>query len=293
MRGRPPIVYRGIVDAVKLVLAESETVYTVRQMFYQLVSRKTVGNTEKSYKTVSRALTDARENREISPERFEDRNRRAVGDGDFYDGGNSEDYFKGIIESVPTQWKYFHKSRWISQPYRVIIALEKEALSGLVAEIAEDYNIRTYPSKGYGSFSYVNNLAKECRGKHTVVLYLGDFDPSGLNIERNLWERLQRYGANSFEVVRVALTLEQIREYQLPPLPAKKSDSRFDSFVADTGGADVVELDALPPKILQTLLKDAIEAHIDEDEWNGTVNLEKGERERLRQMLLNVEIKTN
>ncbi len=139
-----------------------------------------------------------------------------------------------------------------------------------MSDEANKYYIRTFPTRGYPSFSYVRRMASYIRnrlkGKPTVVLYFGDLDPSGVDIERDLSERLQKYGAGDFKVRRIALTRDQILQYSLPPMPVKKSDARTPSFVANFG-EETVELDALDPNMLKLLVHRSVEEHIDLATW--------------------------
>jgi hypothetical protein len=108
--------------------------------------------------------------------------------------------------------------------------------------------------------------------------------------EMNSSERLERYGAEDLEVKRVAFTLDQMKKHRLPPVPAKTSDPRHDKFVSNTGGTDVVELDALPPDALQRVIREAIEREIDAEAWNSILELEELEREGLRCKLAQAKI---
>jgi hypothetical protein len=159
---------------------------------------------------------------------------------------------------------------WDAQSNYVLVSLEKDALSRLVSDIANQYSIRTFPTRGYPSFTYVNRMATYIRnrlkGKPTIVLYFGDFDPSGIDIERDLEERLGKYNAGDFKVRRVALTKDQIQQYNLPHMPVKRSDARSDSFL-ESYGDQSVELDALDPNTLKLMVAQSIASHIDLNAW--------------------------
>jgi hypothetical protein len=277
--------YKRLIKKVNSILNEYNTALTLRQLFYQLVSRHVFANTESNYKHLSRALVKARENGDVDASRIEDRSRLVIGQGDW--GYESPKRFLDSVEhGLKEAWQRFSLTLWEDQPHRVLVVLEKDALSRLVSGIAEDFRIKTFPSRGYSSYTFVRDMAQECNGhKPTKILYLGDYDPSGLDIQRDLGTRLQCYGATNFELKRVALTLNQIQHYQLPPLPAKTSDPRTVQFIADTGGSNIVELDALPPNVLQDLVKNAILSHIDTEKWSTRVQQIQNDRESLRQKL--------
>lgn len=277
--------YGRVVRESKAVLRRYDAPLTLRQLFYQLVSRRVFANTESNYKRLSKFLVKARETGDISASKLEDRSRGVLGQGDWgYPG--TESFLDSVERGLRESWKRFTLPLWEDQPKRILVALEKDALSRLVSSVAADFRVKTFPTRGYGSFSFVTLIARDCDGqKPTFILYFGDYDPSGLDIERDLERRLLRSGAINIKLKRVALTLEQIQQFQLPPLPAKTSDTRLARFMADTGGSDVVELDALPPDVLEDLVKTAILSHIDTDKWNVRVQQTLAEKERLRQKL--------
>jgi len=283
--------YERLVSMVNAVLHEYDMALTLRQLFYQLVSKHVFANTESNYKHLSRVLVKAREKGDVNASRIEDRSRQVLGQGDW--GYESPESFLSTVErGLREAWKRFSLTLWEDQHYQVLVALEKDALSRLVSAVAGDFRVKTFPTRGYGSYTYVTEIAQECDGdKPTIIVYLGDYDPSGLDIQRDLESRLERYGAEDFKIERVALTLEQIQRYQLPPIPAKTSDPRLARFIADTGGSDVVELDALSPNILQDVVRNAILHRIDMQKWNARVKHIREEKEKLRQKLETREVK--
>lgn len=283
--------YEKLVSEVNAVLREYDVALTLRQLFYRLVSRHVFANTERNYKHLSRVLVKAREREDVDASRIEDRSRQVLGQGDWgYE--SSESFLSNVERGLREAWKRFSLTLWEDQLCQVLVALEKDALSRLISTVAGDFRVKTFPMRGYGSYTYVSEIAQECAGdKPTIILYLGDYDPSGLDIQRDLESRLERYGAEDFEIKRVALTLDQIQRHQLPPLPAKTSDPRLARFIADTGGSDVVELDALPPNILQDVVRNAIRHHIDMEKWNARVKHIHEQKEKLRQKLETLEVK--
>ncbi len=268
MRSRLPS-YEEIVKAALQVFKQYDTALTLRQLYYRLVSRRLFPNTINSYKRLSRFMVKAREERDVPINCLEDRSRRILGKGDA-SYRSAEDFLKYKLKSLQESWKTFRMPMWDDQHYNIIVSLEKDALSRLVSDSANMYYVRTFPTRGYPSFTYVQRMASYIRnrlsGKPTILLYFGDFDPSGIDIERDLTERLKKYNAGDFEVHRVALTREQIVKYSLPPMPVKKSDARTPSFVAAYGN-EAVELDALEPNILKLLVHQSITDYIDIALW--------------------------
>ncbi|MCK5670933.1 hypothetical protein KAI10_06085 [Candidatus Bathyarchaeota archaeon] len=265
--------YDVIVRASLEIFDQYDTAITLRQLYYRLVSRLLIKNTINSYKRLSRILVKARERGHVPINCLEDRSRRILGRGDtgYY---SAEEYLKSKLNSLQDSWKGFTMPMWDNQPRHVLISLEKDALSRLVSRVANNYSIRTFPTRGYPSFSYVQGMARymqtRLKGKHVVVLYFGDFDPSGIDIERDLEARLGRYGAKDFSVTRVALTNAQIIEHNLPPMPVKRSDARAESFLA-THGDKSVELDALDPNLFTTVVEKAIRQQINVRRWNAKI----------------------
>jgi hypothetical protein len=232
-------------------------------------------------------MVKAREQEDVPVACLEDRSRRVLGRGDTgYD--SAEEYLKQKLSSLQDSWKGFSMLMWEDQPVYLLISLEKDALSRLVSRVANKYSVRTFPTRGYPSFSYVQTMANYMQtrlgGKPTVVLYFGDFDPSGIDIERDLEDRLGRYGATDFKVKRIALTAEQIKEHNLPPMPVKRSDARAESFMAEHGDKSV-ELDALDPNLLQETVEKVIRDNINTRRWNTRVRkietLQKWIRDKL------------
>ena len=265
--------YDEIVRASLEVFDQYDTSITLRQLYYRLVSRLLIPNTINSYKRLSRILVQARERGDVPINCIEDRSRRILGRGDTgFD--SAEEYLKNKLNSLQDSWKGFTMPMWDDQPKHLLISLEKDALSRLVSRIANKYSVRTFPTRGYPSFSYVKGMANymESRlaGRHVTVLYYGDFDPSGIDIERDLEARLARYGATDFSVTRVALTADQINEHNLPPMPVKRTDARAEGFMAEHGDKSV-ELDALDPNLFQKIVEKSIRSNINIRRWNAKV----------------------
>lgn len=262
--------YEEIVEAALEVFKQYDSALTLRQLYYRLVSRQMISNTINSYKRLSRIMVKAREQLDVPVNCLEDRSRRILGRGDT-GYASAEEFLRKRIAGLKESYKDFTMPMWNEQPNFVLVSLEKDALSRLVGDIANQYSIRTFPTRGYPSFTYVNRMATYIRnrlkGKPTVVLYFGDFDPSGIDIERDLAERLGKYNAGDFTVRRIALTKDQIQQYNLPPMPVKRSDARSDGFLESYGDLSV-ELDALDPNTLKLLVAQSIASHIDLNLWS-------------------------
>lgn len=261
--------YEEIVNSALEVFEQYDTALTLRQLYYRLVSKHLFPNTINSYKRLSRLMVKAREQGDVPLNCLEDRSRRILGRGDI-GYTSAEEFLKKRISALRESYKEFRMPMWGEQPNYILVSLEKDALSRLVSEVANQYSVRTFPTRGYPSFTYVQRMSSYMRnrlkGKPTIVLYFGDFDPSGVDIERDLSERLSKYKAGDFKVLRVALTNEQIIKYDLPPMPVKSSDARSEGFL-ETYGNKSVELDALDPNTLKFMVAQSIASHIDLETW--------------------------
>lgn len=286
--------YMELVKAVNTILSEYTIKLTLRQIYYRLVAKNLIPNTKSSYKGLSKQLVIAREKGDVNDRRIEDRSRKVQGYGD-YGHEDLEEFLTSAVEDLKDAWSNFTRHLWKDQPNKVIVALEKDALSRLFLNVADKYRVQVYATRGYGSYTFVNDMAGDLEvDKENVILYFGDYDPSGRDIERDLKDRLVRYyGRANFTVVRIALKEEQIHEYDLPPMPedaetlAKlERDPRSKTY----GLEFAVELDALEPPILQGLIDNSILAQIDQDKWNAIIEQIKADREELREKLANATI---
>lgn len=259
-----------LIDRVNGILAQYDGALTLRQVYYRLVAAHIIPNTEKAYKALSARLTDARRAGLVDPRRIIDRLRRAERVSCWED-------LRGFLEAVREGYR---REKWTSQPVAVEVWCEKDALAGVLEPITEEYEVTLYPCRGYNSYSALLEAADRIAetGKETVVLYFGDFDPSGQDMPRDIRDRLAADFGVEVDLQLVALTPEQIAEYHLPPAPAKRTDTRAAAFVAKHGDVSV-ELDALPPDVLQTLVRDSIEGLLSAFEAEGET--EETERTQL------------
>jgi hypothetical protein len=173
---------------------------------------------------------------------------------------------------------------WAAQPAYVECWLEKDALSGIFEDVLDSYGVTLNVGRGYDGWDSIRNAAGRYGHRDGVtVLYFGDFDPSGEDMVRSLRERLGFFGCEP-EVVKCALVAEDVERYDLPPDFTKKTDTRRAGFVAKYGDVSV-ELDALPIDVLQTRLRNEVEARIDLRALERVRRMERAERGRLRRLL--------
>lgn len=247
-----------IIDEARAILGAFHPM-TVRQVYYQLVSRQVVENSRGAYQGVSDALVAARREYTIPWSWIEDRLRVPRGLGDGWE--HVEDY---LAEHVAHLADGYSAATWPTQPRYIEVWLEKDALSGIFEDALDAYNVGLNVGRGYDGWSSIHNAAARYgTGERTTILYFGDFDPSGEDMVRSLRDRLADQCADP-EIIKVSLTLDDIQRYNLPPNFTKLTDSRREAFVARFGDLSV-ELDALPPTVLRDRIVEAVEQHMDMD----------------------------
>lgn len=289
MRGKK----KQIVEEAKKIIDEYSTRLTVRQIYYRLVAKLIIANNIYQYQAVVKALRDARLQGLIRYEDIEDRTREFIGGDRGFE--TPEDYFRSAKSYFENCWKYYRLPKWKNQPNYVDrfisgikVWLEKQALAALFEQVTNRWHVRLAPCKGYPSLTFLWEGAQflnriEDRAIH--ILYFGDMDASGLDIPRYVKETLQRIFNIEVNFKRVAITKEQIEQYNIPPMPAKHSDSRTPKFIAEYGEVSAVELDALEPNILQTLIGNSIAELFDDSIGHSTEEEETQLRQKIKQWI--------
>ncbi len=238
---------------------------TLRQLYYQMVAAGHIPNNERTYKNLGTAIDDGRMIGLIDWERIVDRTRNLEGLGHF---DNPADIMRAAVYS-------YHEDKWSSQENHVEVWVEKQALAGVVQRICNRMDVSFFACRGYVSQSEMWSAARRLMryrdaGQHPVILYLGDHDPSGIDMTRDVAARLSLFVGDEAEVRRLALNWDQIEEYSPPPNPAKLSDSRATGYIENFGD-ESWELDALPPTTINRLIEDEIGGLIDWDAWEKAV----------------------
>lgn len=257
-------------DAILTIAGEYERL-SVRQLYYQLVARRVIEKTEQSYARICDATVQLRLSGELDYGKIADghRTRRAV-----YQHG-------GLREALENAFDIYRRNYWLDQSLHIEVWCEKDALSGVILPVCEAYGVTYVATRGFPSLTliYESAMALARIGKPAAIFYFGDHDASGRAISNKLESDLRAHGAN-ITVQRVALNPAQITQYALPTRPGKWTDSRHAKFAARYGDA-CVELDALPPDVLTTLVEERILATIDVAAWQRVREAEALERETL------------
>lgn len=254
-------------------------VLTVRQLYYQLVARGHIENTERSYKRTTGLVNDARLAGLMDWDAIEDRTRAFIKRGR-WDSPNE------ILLNVAGQ---FHMDLWQGQPYRVHVIVEKEALAGVLEGVCRKYDVPLLAARGYPSGTVLREFAQidlEHAGREDqtpVILHFGDHDPSGIDMSRDLEERIEMFNecGQSVEFERLALNMPQIEELKPPPNPAKVTDSRFADYAAKYGD-ESWELDALSPSYLVKLVETNVSRYIEDAIWDKRITEITDIRARLK-----------
>ncbi len=262
-----------LIETAKLILSECHPM-TVRQVYYQLVSRQVVENNRSQYQGVSDALVAARKEGIIPWDWIEDRLRRP----------RTPSMWSDLTEFVGTVLGAYRRDVWETQPGYLEVWLEKDALSGIFEDVLSEYGVTLNVGRGYDGWDSIKNAAARFEGReNVVVLYFGDFDPSGEDMVRSLGKRLEFFGPPP-QILKCALNPGDIDLYQLPPNFTKSTDTRRAKFVEKHGDRSV-ELDALPADVLQKRLRDEIESRMDLEALQVVRKRERLEKQTLSNAL--------
>jgi hypothetical protein len=246
---------------------------TLRQLFYQFVSRPALGleNSVGDYKRLGRTVTDARRGGLIDWGAIEDRTRN-VRSLPTWDDPSS------IVSACAYQYR---EDVWANQIYRPEVWIEKDALTGVIEGVSEEFRAPWFSCRGNVSDSEMYAAGKRFerivgQGQVPIVLHLGDHDPNGLDMTRDVQDRLAMFARQDIEVRRLALNLDQTAG--LPPNFAKETDSRYAAYVRRFGATDCWELDALAPNVISDLVRDELVNLIDADAWASAIADENDNR---------------
>jgi hypothetical protein len=248
---------------------------TLRQLYYQLVSRDIISNRQTEYKRLGSIVNDARLAGLIDWSSIEDRTRNL-------ERLASWDTPADMVDTCARQ---FHIDMWEGQKYRPEVWIEKDALVGVIEGVCQEFDVPFLSCRGYTSQSEMwggaMRLRETKRGKQIpVIFHLGDHDPSGRDMTRDITDRLAMFmGGTRLE--RLALNMNQIEQYHPPPNPAKITDSRFAGYMAEFG-EESWELDALEPSVIAALIRAAVTRLINDTLWQERQALKDRGRATLR-----------
>lgn len=268
---------------------EQGYVLTLRQLYYQLVTRDIIPNKQSEYAKLSTLLKEGRMGGIVDWDAIEDRLRKP-------DKPSSFDSPADILNAAIKQYQ---RPRMEGQPIYLEVWVEKDALSGVLKRVTRKYHVPILVNRGYSSasamydsFTRFTENGSEME-RPIKVIYLGDYDPSGLDMIRDIKNRITEFAEGQygeyweeifkFDIEPIALTREQIDFYNPPPNPAKVTDPRAKDFISRHGKTSW-EVDALKPEVLNSILNNTILENIDEEIYNEVVEHEDTDKQKLRSL---------
>jgi len=235
---------------------------TLRQLYYQLVARGIVENNFRSYKNIGEIVSKGRDAGLIDWDMIEDRGREVV----------IPPSWDSPAQIVRVAARQFRIDKWADQDVHVEVMVEKQALEGVLIPVCQELQVSFTANKGYSSASAMREAGKRVaakirEAKDVYILYLGDHDPSGMDMTRDVLDRITKYSRRSVFVERLALNMDQIDALNPPENPAKTTDSRAAAYIAEFGESSW-ELDAVNPTDLAEIVRDFVLGLRSEDKWD-------------------------
>jgi hypothetical protein len=247
---------------------------TLRQLYYQFVARGLIANKDTEYKRLGNIVNDARLTGMLDWDYIVDRTRNL----------RALSHWSAPSSVIGSAAYSYLTDRWAGQANRVEVWIEKDALVGVIAGACNRLDVPYFSCRGYTSQSELWGAARRLiryqeSGQAPIVIHLGDHDPSGIDMTRDIGDRLALFGAHA-RVRRIALNMDQVDHYQPPPNPAKLTDARAEGYIARYG-PESWELDALDPATLDALITVTIDEYRDAERWDADTAVMETERELL------------
>jgi len=246
---------------------------TLRQLYYQFVSRGLIANTQQEYSRLGDILSGARLAGMVDWDAIKDRTRNMVENSHWDDPAE-------IISSAASSFKLDTR---LDQPCYIEVWVEKEALAGIVERSSRLLDVPYFACRGYVSQTAMYEAAMRMRAhrnKDIIVIHLGDHDPSGIDMTRDIEDRLNMFQCN-ITMERIALNMNQVKQYNPPPNPAKLTDSRCRGYIQSYGNSSW-ELDALDPKVIDQLITNQVNRHTDQEKREALIEEQREHKEKLR-----------
>jgi len=252
-------------------LNEVGSVVSVRNVFYAMVVRNQVDKTKDAYRRVQYQLKRMRQDGTIPYHRIADNHRWQI----------KPKTYNSLRDAMDEWQQAYRRDIWAGHSVYVEIWVEKDALASVISDVTWNWNVPLMVVRGYSSITFLHTAAETIKeiGKPAYIYHFGDHDPSGVDASNKIERGLKDFGAN-IHYKRIAVTLEQIHEYNLPAHEIVEGDPRNKKW----GSKPVVELDALPVPVLKGLVEDCIKQHIDDELIGRIETIEKAEFETLEKM---------
>lgn len=258
---------------------------TLRGLYYQFVARdftadwKTGVNTKESYNRLGDVVSNARMAGLMSWTAIEDITRYLQG----------VPTVESIAQALTKARQDYAIDLWHNQEWRPEVWVEKEALVSVVGTICNKLRVNFFACRGYASQTAMWEAGQRLhdyvmRGQRPIIFHLGDHDPSGIDMTRDNQERLSLFAGGPVQVVRLALNMDQVREFNPPENPTKVTDSRAAAYMAEHGESSW-ELDALPPTIISGLIENAVSRLRNVSLWDAALAEEAEDQDRLDRII--------
>jgi hypothetical protein len=255
---------RAVIEQANAIIEEYQAqgfALTLRQLFYQFVARDLIENTIKDYKRLGSIIRNARDAGMVDWSAIEDRTREV-------NTHTSWESPAKIINAVANQYQ---ENLWEDQKHRPEVWVEKDALIGVIEGVCTEYRVPYFAHRGNNSQTLQYQAGKRFadyldQGLIPLVLHLADHDPNGIDMTRDNIERLKLYAGAEVELRRIALNMDQVKQYRPPPSFAKEADTRFAAYVEKFGN-ECWELDALSPAVIADLIRTELDGMIDLKPW--------------------------
>lgn len=271
-----------VIEAANQIIASYQAQgfkLTLRQLYYQFVSRDLIANKQTEYKRLGGIIDQGRKAGLIDWSAIEDRTRNLEKSSVW---SSPQSILSAVADQYAEDW-------WLSQDSYVEVWIEKDALTGVIEPVCGEYQVPYFACRGYVSQSEMYDAAQRLKkigrsGRAPIILHLGDHDPSGMHMTVDNAERLDKFMRGwGIDVRRLALNRDQIDQYDPPPNPAKDTDSRFVAYEAEHGDQSW-ELDALEPTVIDGLIRDALTDIIDPDPWERAQKKQEANKQALEDL---------
>ena len=266
---------------------EQGYILTLRQLYYQFVARDLIPNQERWYQKLGNIVSNGRLAGLIDWKAITDRTRVIKSNSHWEDPG----------ELIQTATDVFRMDSRITQDTYLEVWVEKDALIDVVGQVCKELDVPYFSCRGYVSQSAMWEAAQRIDSercwnseeiwigkgmRNGIIIHLGDHDPSGINMTDDIQKRFNMFTIG-VDVERIALTMDQVEEYNPPPQPAKVTDSRYESYTSIHGN-ESWELDALDPRIITELIRSTINRYTDDEKRQQIIDEQEEYREELQQI---------
>lgn len=260
-------------ECIEEVAAQGIETVTGRQLHYLMVGKNHIPNTKPAYKALMSLLTAARYAGLIDWDAVEDREREVARPLEF-------DNLRHRVDSALANYRL---KRWEGQDIYVELWVEKRTLLGIFERVADEFHVAILANKGYSSAAAMYQAAQRLSDQvasEKIIVYVGDHDPSGNDMVRDIRDRLAEFNAD-VEIRKILLTRAQVDQYHLPPNPANSADSRYEDYVEEHGVGSW-EVEALPPSTCIEIARRTFRGIVDWDLMSGIIDRETSDKEVLR-----------